>query len=175
MSYRSSLFISLFFCTASICAVDIFHAINIGNKHQVKQWIITNENINQLNQDGQTALIASVIRGNLNIVSEISKVAIDLNVVDNYGKTALDWAADYGDRRIIRHLIVIGCKAAQQNSIDCIKVEFQKKYTRSRVLSLLGAALIIIPFFVVSLVVGIWAILVLSSYFAGLYLLTMSL
>lgn len=136
----------LFHC-ASIAAVDIFYAINSGKTKMVRQWVDAKENINQLNNEGQSALIAAVIQGKLNLVLEVSKANIDLNIVDNHGKTALDWAADYGNRGIIRHLILVGCKAAQQNSIDSIKAVFLSAYKKNRWIVGFGFMLVI-PFIV---------------------------
>jgi len=146
-TYRLTGLLALFaFTGMNASCVDIFHAIKTGSKKQVKRWSEAKKDVNQLNEDGQSALIVAAACGNARMIKKILESQIDVNIVDNFGKTALDWAVAQGKFKVIAPLIIANGKVAQKDSVRAIQKMFEQRASRRLIASQL-ALLLLIPFF----------------------------
>ncbi len=83
----------------------IFHAIAQNDSASVEKILKKDEYHNTVNKDGQTILHVAVLANNKKATKTILKSKqINVNQLDNDGKTAMDYAVEYKQNKLIRKL-----------------------------------------------------------------------
>lgn len=102
---------------------DIFWDIHYGDTKAVQRWLKSDQNIEQLNNDGQSILIKAVIKENKFLVRKLLSFGVEVNVIDNFGKTALDYAVQQENKAIIRLLLKEKAKVTSDiNAVHCREI-----------------------------------------------------
>jgi ankyrin repeat protein len=84
---------------------SIFHAISQNNTQLVKKMLKDGQYADAVNNDGQTILHAAVLTNNWKAVQVIfASKQINVNQLDKYNKTAMDYAVEYGHNKMVRNL-----------------------------------------------------------------------
>ncbi len=95
MNKLQVLFCSVLLMSASISqSIDIFREISQCRYRAVNNWIKSKPNLLIRDQQGQSILHAAVLTGRKNMVSLVLQYRVDINALDNHGKTALDLAIE---------------------------------------------------------------------------------
>ena len=134
MTKLQVLLCSLFLMSASISqSIDIFHEISQCRYRAVKNWIKSKPNLLICDEQGQSVLHAAVLTGRKSMVSLVLQYRVDINALDNQGKTALDLAIESAstkeDRKIILMLISKhGRVTSYQNALYAKDVVETKSY-----------------------------------------------
>ncbi len=110
-------------------AIDIFHAISRGNIKTVNAWVKLNSNLSICNEQGQSVLHAAVLANNKNIVKLLLKSSINVNEIDKKGKTALDYAIDYGYESIVLELGKHKAKVTTEQNAEFVKILLENEPT----------------------------------------------
>lgn len=82
-------------------------------------------------------LIGASYCGDIDIVSDLLKKGVDVNFVDDYGRTALYFAASQGQTQVVKMLLDVG---ADKNIKDIKKrtpLDMARKYGHREIVSLL--------------------------------------
>ena len=76
--------------------------------------------LNVVNSDSQTVLIKASKVQNLYIVEKLLRNGADVNQIDKFGKTALDYAVELGNRKIASILVINKASVTtQENAEKC--------------------------------------------------------
>jgi magnesium-transporting ATPase (P-type) len=140
------LFLSIFVITTNLKAEQnpIFHAISQNNPKLINNMLQNGQYSNTVNKDGQTILHAAVLANNWKAVKTIlTSKQININQLDIYNKTAMDYAVEYGHNKMVRKLYKnIGKVTSVENAKHA-----QKIITRPfKILFAIGITAILIPF-----------------------------
>ena len=100
---------------------DIFYEISKGNTKAVKAWLKSKPDLSVKNEQRQTLLHAAVLSENRSMVKMLVKAGIEVNELDVYGKTALDYAVEHGYEKLIFYLVKK--KAQVSNHANLIKIQ----------------------------------------------------
>lgn len=151
MKNKSFLTVFISFVAMQIVAVNpnsIFYAVSQRNTRCLEKILKNNPDITQTNDDGQTILHVAVLSNNWKAMKLIIQSGFaNINQLDRYGKTAMDYAAEYGYNKIIRKLYKHNGKVT---SIDNARYA-QKVITRPfKILLCIGIALFAISMIFVS-------------------------
>ncbi|MBL6621577.1 MAG: ankyrin repeat domain-containing protein [Rickettsiales bacterium] len=92
----------------------LFSAITSSNTEQVKQ-LITEDNVNDKNDEGKTPLHEAAKKGNLEIINLLLGLQVQIEAKDEEGKTPLHEAAQYGHYNSAQRLIAA---RANVNAVD---------------------------------------------------------
>lgn len=104
-------------------ANDIFEDIHYKDNKAIITWLKSDRDINQCNSDGQSILIKAVIKENKWLVAQLLKCKPEINHVDNFGKTALDYAVEQKNAKITRLLLKKGALVTTDyNAVQCSKL-----------------------------------------------------
>jgi ankyrin repeat protein len=128
---------------------NIFYEIVRGNSKAVSVWLKSKPDLSTRNEKGQTFLIASVLTGQRNLAKMFVKSGAQVNATDLEGKTALDYAVEYGHVKMICDLVKCGGKVTNSNNLYHLKSVMQDRahslIVRFAVL-FLASGLIFMPF-----------------------------
>ncbi len=151
------LIILLSFLSCSLFqASDIFKAIESNNKKEIQKWLKGNPNIDQLNDQGQSVLVAAVQAGNKGLVKQLLKRNAAVNVVDKAGRTALDYAAELQHNKIVIKLIEDEAQVAIQANV----IKVQKVLKRwARICLVLSLGLVVFAGLVIAAAIIVGAVL----------------
>ncbi len=84
---------------------DIFYEISQGNTKAIKAWLKSKPDVSIKNQQGQTLLHGAVLAENRSIIKMLVKAGVEVNALDNAGKTALDLSVESGLVKITYDLL----------------------------------------------------------------------
>ncbi len=104
---QKALCLIFFAITASLTAQEnpIFHAISQNDTKLVKKMLQSKEYNNPTNENGQTILHAAVLTNNWKAVKVILISGFtNINQLDKYGKTAMDYAVEHGYNKLVKKL-----------------------------------------------------------------------
>lgn len=127
---------------------DIFWDVHYGDTRAINKWTASNQDVNQINDEGQSVLIKAVIKENKILVRRLlNNCAINVNIVDIFGKTALDYAVQQENKVLVRMLLKKKAQVTTDfNAIKCRELALKRSGWR-----ILGAMLLgIIGFGVVA-------------------------
>ncbi|MFA5998699.1 MAG: ankyrin repeat domain-containing protein [Candidatus Babeliales bacterium] len=103
-------------------SIDIFHEISQGNlSRNTQSWLKSPESKTMVNDYGQTILHQAVLTGNMRVIKQIAISNVDINALDKDGKTALDYAVDYGYKSAIHYLLKKNASVTTQENAFFIK------------------------------------------------------
>jgi uncharacterized protein len=94
----------------------IFSAARVGDWQTVDYLLKggTNPNIRE-SETGQTPLVVATISRNFDIVETLLKFGAKPDIADDYGKTALSWAAQNGEYDVAKLLLDVKANPNHQN------------------------------------------------------------
>ena len=133
MNYRLIFFFILFVCNVANSA-DIFNAIELRDKKSIYTWLKNKPDLEIVNKDGQSVLIKAVQSGNVHIVDRFIFNGVNLNKVDSFGKNALDYAVELGNRKIAKILIKSKASVTNQKIADDCRQLLKNEHLWSRVI-----------------------------------------
>ena len=108
-----SLFVtlSITLLASGICAGALHDAAADGDVERVQQLIAAGEDVNTVDEDGDTPLHNATLRGHLAVVQTLCDAGVNVNIKDGMvGATALHWAVGRGYLEVVKTLL-----AAQAN------------------------------------------------------------
>jgi ankyrin repeat protein len=88
-----------------------------GNLEMVKFLVSEGADVNMVNNNGGTALMAASEKGNLEIVKFLVSKGADVNAVNNNGNTALMLASENGNLEMVKFLFSEGADVNAVNNI----------------------------------------------------------
>lgn len=80
---------------------DVFLDFEHNDHKAISQFFRAKEDINIVNDYGQTLLMKAVQVSNKSLVKRLLGKKVDVNLVDDFGKTALDYAAEYNNKKLV--------------------------------------------------------------------------
>jgi|GEM_PF-5797286 len=89
-------------------------AVAVGSRNTVEALLAKNANANAWNKKHVTPLIIAAGNSRVDIVRLLLRAAADVNLTDNTGQSAFDYALMTGDRRVIQALKSVGAKSGKQ-------------------------------------------------------------
>lgn len=135
---------------------DIFKAIEANNKKEIKSWLKNNPDVDLVNDQGQTVLMKAVREGNKTLVALLLNLKAPVNVIDVFGKTALDYAVELQYNKIILKLVKHGAKVTTREHL--VNVEKVVK-RRARICLALSCGLVLIAGLVITTAIIVGAVL----------------
>ncbi len=114
-----ALLVSSLFIRAESYDSNIFLDINYKDSRSISKWFKRKPDFNVINEQGQSVLIKAVQSGNRILVRRLLNKGVDVNIIDDFGKTALDYAIEKNYQQIV--LMLVEKKAmvtSQQNIVD---------------------------------------------------------
>ncbi len=84
---------------------DIFDAVNNGDLDGVREYVVTDIDINSKNSYGLTVLTAASILGEIDIVKYLLGKDADINIENKDGFTALMLASKSGQLEVVKYLV----------------------------------------------------------------------
>lgn len=106
---------------------SVFAEIKKGNVVAIRNWVKTKPDAQGRNEKRQSLLAVAVIHGDLAIVRSLLKTNVSINAVDDEGKTALDWAVEYGYTDIALELAVKKAKVSSLENENFLKVLLRQR------------------------------------------------
>tara|TARA_Y100000588_G_C14117970_1_gene866049 strand:+ start:81 stop:749 length:669 start_codon:yes stop_codon:yes gene_type:complete len=80
---------------------DIFLDIQYNDHKAISRFFRAKDDINIVNDYGQTLLMKAVQVGNKSLVKRLFSKRVDVNLVDDFGKTALDYAVEHNNTKLV--------------------------------------------------------------------------
>lgn len=94
-----------------------FDAVVQKDIPSLRKILQKNTQVTQINNDGQTILHVAVLSNNAQMVNIILKSGlVNINQLDKYGKTAMDYAVEYAYNKMIRKLYKYKAKVTSQDN-----------------------------------------------------------
>tara|TARA_Y100000588_G_C14063398_1_gene842486 strand:+ start:454 stop:993 length:540 start_codon:yes stop_codon:yes gene_type:complete len=107
-----------FFLIVNCSAANVFDDLAKNNKKSLKLWIMNTTDINQLNEQGQTPLIKAIQKKRIYFVGKLlSSPKTDLNIIDDFGKTALDYAVEMNLKNLAFAMIIYKGKVTNLDNL----------------------------------------------------------
>ena len=82
----------------------LISAVLDENINQVEKLIRKKVNINVIDEEGRTPLMRASWRGFVKIVNILVEAGAEVNITDNFGRTALTYALHWGNKETIAYL-----------------------------------------------------------------------
>lgn len=134
---------SMIYADGSYAQENIFYDVSCRDKVAVKRWLATKPDLTIKNMSGQLILTTAVLSGNWEIVAMLIKAGAPINVIDQYGKTALDYAVERKQVNIARKLVKL-CKAGVAQAYNAVIL---KSWYKQRAIGFFVAGLFLTPLF----------------------------
>ena len=143
-------YLSLLFLGMQIFAQEsLFYTIKQGRNFDLKNILQKNSESIQLNEEGQTVLHVAVLADNWQALKFILNSSfVDINKLDKYGKTAMDYAVEYGRSKMIKRLYKNHGKVTASDNAEYAKKIITRPYriTFFIGLSIFSSIFILCPF-----------------------------
>lgn len=110
-----------------IQSIDIFKAIESKNIKNVQKILKKVSSVDVYNQHGQTPLIVAVRVGSKSCMQLLLQYGVDINAVDAYGKTALDYAVELKMHHKVRYLAKNGAKVTSEQNLQAVKKVLKRR------------------------------------------------
>ena len=151
------LIILLSFLSCSLFqASDVFKAIESNNKKEIQKWLKSNPNVDVLNDQEQSVLIAAVCAENDYLVKQLLKRKATVNVIDKSGKTALDYAVELKQNNMVLKLVKREAMVTSQENLVCVQKTLKR---RARICLALSLGLVVFAGLVITAAIIVGAVL----------------
>jgi hypothetical protein len=95
---------------------ELHRCAESGNLERVKQLVEGGANIDETNEDGETAMLLACINGLLEVVVYLVEHGANVAHTDRLGMTALHWAGNDGNLSCVTYLLEHGARITERDN-----------------------------------------------------------